>query len=115
MSMKTPSPGAVYNLGQTYYTGPTKQVKIGFNCDTRADPSKECITAEADMYSPKPEYGPGISIAKRFTVKNQANDNPGPIYDVLRFHNFQTGPSFSFGKNKGANRFSAMTGFLDDT
>lgn len=115
MDVKTPSPGAVYNVGKSYYMGPEKTLAIGFNCDQRRDPGSQSITAEADMFSPKSETGPSITIAKKFVVKNAASSNPGPIYDVLKHHNFMTGPKFSFGKNKAANRFSANTGFVEDT
>ena len=54
-----------------------KPVGIGFNCDTRKDPGSESITAEADMFSPKADYGPAITIAKKFKVKNNADSNPG--------------------------------------
>lgn len=100
MNMKTPSPGAVYNVGKTYYTGPEKTLAISFNCDQRKDPGAASITAEADMFVPKAETGVGISIAKKFAIKDAASSNPGPIYDVLKYNNFQTGPKFSFGKNR---------------
>jgi len=114
MNMKTPSPGAVYNVGKTYWNGPEKTLEIAFNCDQRKDPGAQSCTSEADLFVPKSQTGTAITIAKRFNIKNNTSSNPGPIYDVLKYHNFQTGPKFSFGKNKLANRFSANTGFVDD-
>jgi hypothetical protein len=35
MDLKTPSPGAVYDITKQYWNGPDKGVKIGFNCDSR--------------------------------------------------------------------------------
>lgn len=115
MDMKTPSPGAVYNVGKTYWNGPQKTLEIGFNCDTRKDPGSMSVTSEADMYVPKSMTGPAITIAKKFSLKDVSSSNPGPIYDVLKYNNFQTGPKFSFGKNKTSNRFCAYTGFTDDS
>lgn len=114
MNMKTPSPGAVYNVGKTYWNGPEKTLAIGFNCDTRKSPGSHSETAEADMFVPKSQTGTAITISKKFDIKNAASTNPGPIYDVLKYNNFQTGPKFSFGMNKQANRFSACTGFVEE-
>jgi hypothetical protein len=114
MDMKTPSPGAVYNVGKTYWNGPEKTLAIGFNCDTRKSPGAHSETAEADIFVPKAQTGPAITIAKRFEIKNAASTNPGPIYDVLKYNNFQTGPKFSFGMNRQANRFCACTGFTEE-
>jgi hypothetical protein len=37
MDMKTPSPGAVYNVEKCYWNGPEKKFGIGFNRDHRLD------------------------------------------------------------------------------
>jgi hypothetical protein len=71
--------GAVYNVEFP------KQVGIGFNCDTRKDPGADSITAEADMYSPKADYGPAITIAKKFKVKNNTDSNPGNSPHFLHY------------------------------
>ena len=63
--------GAVYNVKFP------KTVGIGFNCDKRKYPGRNSITMEADLFFPKADYGPAITIAKRFTVKNCSDSNPG--------------------------------------
>ena len=63
--------GAVYNVKFP------KSVGIGFNCDNRKDPGGNSVTAEADMYIPKADYGPAITIAKKITVKKTSDGNPG--------------------------------------
>ena len=35
LDLKTPSPGAVYDITKQYWNGPDKGIKIGFNCDSR--------------------------------------------------------------------------------
>ena len=35
LELKTPSPGAVYDITKQYWNGPDKGTKIGFNCDSR--------------------------------------------------------------------------------
>ena len=103
MVMKTPSPGLLSysydsylqlpirfiqcvlilhraNIGAVYNVNFPKPVGIGFNCDKRRDPGSNSLTAEADMFSPKADYGHSITIAKKFKTKNNAEDNPGNWY-----------------------------------
>jgi len=102
MAMKTPSPGAVYNLGKTYWNGPSKQQAIGFNCDNRKPlhEGDQC-TKDADMYMPRANYGQAKSIAGRLVHKAQGADTPGAVYDVANFYQKYRGPEFSFGRGKG--------------
>ena len=106
MVMKTPSPGLLNNLshsfvftrsmtinyvislfsmdvGAVYNVKLPRSVGIGFNCDKRKDPGANSVTAEADMYSPKPDYGPAITIAKKISVKNNVDKNPGTFLFCL--------------------------------
>lgn len=112
MAVKTPSPGAVYNIEKQFWNGREKSMGIGFVNATRGDLYGTSLGANADMYMPKYETGPAISIAKRFKVKKAQDSTPGAIYDVDKKFNFKTGPSFSFGKGKG-NRFKEV-GFLPE-
>lgn len=112
MAMKTPSPGAVYNLGSTYYTGPERKSAIGFANSQRGELYGGSTTANADCFIPKPDYGYGITMAGRPKKKHLDHSTPGAVYDVHSKVNFKTGPSFSFGKGKG-NRFSKF-GFLPE-
>jgi len=109
MAQKTPSPGAVYNVGQTYWNGPVKNFAIGFNCDERKPLHEgEVVTADADMFMPKPTYGTARSIAKRLKHKEKGSDTPGAIYEIGKYTR-KGGPNFSFGKGKG-DRFSTAAG-----
>jgi len=113
MALKTPSPGAVYNIEKQFYLGPEKRDGIGFPNSTRNDLFGGSTTANADMFIPKPETGPAITIAARpKQSKYRRHGTPGAIYDVHKRVDFRTGPSFSFGRGKG-NRFSKF-GFLPE-
>jgi hypothetical protein len=82
MAMKTPSPGAVYNIESCYWNGPDKHNGIGFANSTRGALYGSSLGANADMFFAKPETGPSISIAKRLKVKEIGASSPGAIYDV---------------------------------
>jgi hypothetical protein len=84
MAMKTPSPGAVYNIEKKYYTGPEKSMAIGFPNSTRAPLFNNSAGANADMFMPKPEMGPAITIAGKSKQQTKFLNfqTPGPIYDV---------------------------------
>lgn len=82
MAMKTPSPGAVYNIEKKYYTGPEKSMGIGFPNSSRDGLFKKSLTMNADMFIPKPETGNGVTIAGKLAIKNYLSSSPGPIYDV---------------------------------
>jgi len=112
MAVKTPSPGAVYNIEKQYWNGPDKSMGIGFVNASRQNLYGSSLGANADMFFPRSETGPSITIASRFKSKKFTGSTPGPIYDVHKKMNFQTGPSYSFGKGKG-NRFKEI-GFLPE-
>lgn len=83
MALKTPSPGAVYNIEKQFYLGPEKRDGIGFPNSTRNDLFGGSTTANADMFIPKPETGPAITIAARPKLsKYRSQGTPGAIYDV---------------------------------
>ena len=83
MAVKTPSPGAVYNIEKKYYTGPEKHDGIGFAVSNRQDLFGKSASANADMFIPKPEYGPAITIAGKPKPKVlNTETSPGPVYDV---------------------------------
>jgi hypothetical protein len=113
MAMKTPSPGAVYNVDRQYWNGPEKTGGISFNCDSRKPLNGEAAGANADMMWPKLKTGPSVTMGARFQKKNPGESGPGAIYDVHKIVNFKTGPSFSFGNSKNANRFKEV-GFLPE-
>ena len=110
MAQKTPSPGAVYNVDKCYYMGPTKTYGIGFNCDNRPPLNAGgSAGANADMFIPKANYGPAITIAGKWKQSKLNTGGPGAIYDVKLNNN---SPAFSFGKGKG-DRFAPF-GFLSE-
>ena len=82
MAMKTPSPGAVYNIEQLFWNGPEKGIAIGFNCDHRPPLYGNSAGSNADMFVPKSSTGVAITIASRFKQKNPGRGTPGAIYDV---------------------------------
>lgn len=106
MAMKTPSPGAVYNIDGCYTMGPEKNKGISFNCDQRPPLYGSGAGSNADMVFPKLPTGPKITIAGRWKEKTLNKPGPGAIYDVLKFRVNST-PSYSFGKGKG-NRFKEV-------
>jgi len=103
MAMKTPSPGAVYNIENCYSNGPKNKTGISFNCDSRQ--SLGPVGSDADMLWPKLSKSTSITIAKKIKRKEKGADNPGPIYNIRQ--NWKTGPSFSFSKGRG-DRFSSF-------
>lgn len=83
MAVKTPSPGAVYNIEKKYYLGPEKSMGIGFANASRAPLYGKSASANADMFIPKPETGSAITIAGRpKPAKFLQTPTPGAIYDV---------------------------------
>jgi hypothetical protein len=82
MAMKTPSPGAVYNIENTFWNGPEKNLGIGFANSARGALYGSSLGANADMYFEKAEKGKGVSIAKRLKIKELGSSSPGAIYDV---------------------------------
>jgi hypothetical protein len=82
MALKTPSPGAVYNIEKQYWNGPEKSEGIGFVNAPRQNLYCSSLGANADMFFPKFDTGPCITISKRFKAKRDGNSTPGPIYDV---------------------------------
>lgn len=83
MVMKTPSPGAVYNLKNAYWNGPDNRLGISFNCDHRKPLYNTTTGADADPVYPKLPIGRSVTIGKRIKIKPKSSDVPGPIYDVL--------------------------------
>ena len=82
--IKTPSPGAVYNLKNAYWNGPDHAIKIGFNCDQRKPLYTPQTSANAKAVYPRlPPSGRIITIGRRIKSKAKSSDIPGPIYDVL--------------------------------
>ena len=82
MAMKTPSPGAVYNIQNQFWNGPEKHNGVGFANGTRQPLYGSSLGANADMFFAQPESGPAISIAKRLKVKQLGSASPGAVYDV---------------------------------
>lgn len=112
MALKTPSPGAVYNLGSAYYRGPEKKQGLGFAVSQRKPLYGGCASADADMFMPQSERGPAITFAGKPKQPQLALSTPGAVYDVHKKVDFRTGPSYSFGKGKG-DRFKSI-GFLPE-
>lgn len=112
MAVKTPSQGAIYNIEKCYWNGPEKQQPIGFPVSSRTALNSGSCTADADMFMPKYDTGTAITIASRLKTKPPSSNTPGAIYDVQKYFDFRTGPSFSFGKGRG-NRFKEV-GFLPE-
>lgn len=107
MAMKTPSPGPVYNIENCFYLGPEKRLGIGFG-NAQRKPLYEGCGADADLYIPKPDYGHAVSIGRRIKHKLPGADGPGPIYEVHKKINFQTGPAYTFGRGRGS-RFKEIS------
>lgn len=82
MAMKTPSPGAVYNIEGVYWNGPEKKEGIGFGNSSRKPLTSSSNSADADLYMPKYNTGKAITIAGRPSQKKLATPVPGAIYDV---------------------------------
>lgn len=83
MAQKTPSPGAVYNIEKTYYRGPEKPLAVGFPTSARRPLFNPSAAANADMFIPRTDYGPGKTIAGRPSGKKYFDQaTPGCIYDV---------------------------------
>ncbi len=82
MAVKTPSPGAVYNIEKQFWNGPEKSEGIGFVNAARQNLYGSSLGANADMYFPRSESGPCITIASRFKIKRSSDSTPGSIYDV---------------------------------
>jgi hypothetical protein len=104
MDMKTPSPGAVYNIEKVYWNGPDTGKAISFNCDKRR-PLYDGEPTDADMVWPALPKKPGITMAKRIARKEKGSDTPGAHYKIVEKW---SGPSFSFGKGRG-NRFTNIS------
>lgn len=107
MAMKTPSPGAVYNIEHLYKDGPQKPNGIGFVNASRDPLYGSSNGANADLFFPKPSTGPEITIAARFKPKQLGQPVPGAIYEVHKKLDFRTGPAFSFGRGK-SSRFKEI-------
>lgn len=104
MAMRTPSPGAIYNLGNTYWNGPVKTLPVRFNRDQRPAMNQESLTANADMLWPSLPRTPSVTIASRIPRRLQMGAGPGKIYDIkVR----SASPSYSFGRGQTA-RFSPV-------
>ena len=82
MAMKTPSPGAVYNIEKQYWNGPEKDKAVGFANGTRQPLYGSTLGANADMFFARQEPGPAVSIAKRLKTRELGSNSPGPVYDV---------------------------------
>ena len=97
MDMKTISPGAVYDTDKVYFNGPDKRLPITFKSDTRF-PEMQSSISNTQLFIPKSETGPAITIAKRLNRVEVGHDSPGNIYNV----NYQKrrAPAYSFGKGK---------------
>lgn len=104
MAVKTPSPGAVYNIEKQYWNGPVKTQAIGFNRDTRK-PLYSGGGGDADMLWPALPKGRSVTIAKKLKIKEKGSDTPGAVYNIRQ--DFRTGPSISFGKGRG-DRFASF-------
>lgn len=83
MAVKTPSPGAVYNIEKKYYNGPEKPKAVGFANASRNQLFGDSTSANADMFIPRADYGPAITIATRPKPKMlNTSTSPGAVYDV---------------------------------
>jgi hypothetical protein len=77
MAMKTPSPGAVYNIDKVYYNGPDHGQKVGFNLDSRKPLyDGDCAGKNADPVYPKLPTTTGITIGRRFKPKARLKESP---------------------------------------
>jgi hypothetical protein len=83
MAVKTPSPGAVYNIEKKYYRGPEKPMGVGFANANRQAPIGKSVSANADMFVPKPDYGSAITMAGKPKPKTlNTQTSPGAVYDA---------------------------------
>lgn len=82
MAMKTPSPGAVYNIEKKYWNGPENSPAVGFPQSSRQDLFARSAGADADLFYPKGETKHAITIAGKRPLKNVGSCSPGPVYDV---------------------------------
>lgn len=91
MAQKTPSPGAVYNIEKTYNRGHDKANGIGFPNASRRPLFHNSAGANADMFIPKPDYGPAITMAGRNSGKKYFEaGTPGCVYDVHVSYSFSS-------------------------
>jgi hypothetical protein len=82
MDVKTPSPGAVYNIEKKYWNGVEKSGGTTFSQATRQNPFDRSIAKDAELFFPKPDMGPSITIAGKHSYKLVGCVSPGPVYDV---------------------------------
>lgn len=82
LAMKTPSPGAIYNIENQFYLGPEKNKGISFSTDIRRPLGGGGASADAEMVCPKLPKGPAITIGRRINRKDALTNTPGAIYDV---------------------------------
>jgi hypothetical protein len=82
MAMKTPSPGAVYDIQKKYYMGPETSRGISFGKDVRKPLASSATSADAEILVPKLPSAPAISFGKKIPLLKKNNDVPGAIYDV---------------------------------
>eukprot|EP01035_Chromulina_nebulosa_P017768 gene17768-23370_t len=107
MALKTPSPGAIYNIDKVFYNGPDKFKGIGFSTSKRKPLSTAMTSADAEMLMIKLPSVTPITIAKKIPIRLTLSDAPGPIYNVHKKVDFRTGPSYSFGNGRG-QRFNNL-------
>lgn len=74
-----PSPGAVYNIERQYWNGKEKPEAITFPNSTRQSLYGTSLNANADLFFPRTERGPSITIAKRFKPKLLGANSPGAV------------------------------------
>lgn len=82
MAVKTPSPGAVYNIEKKYWNGPEKNMGIGFPQSSRNDLFNRSAGADADLFYPKAGISKAVTIAGKRNHKDSLSCSPGPVYDV---------------------------------
>lgn len=75
--------GAVYNIERQYWNGKEKPEAITFPNSTRQSLNGASLNANADLFFPRTERGPAITIAKRFKPKLLGANSPGTVVDSV--------------------------------
>ena len=101
---KTPSPGSIYNLEGLFRNGRDKTIPISFPTDVRKPVINETSGASVDLLFPEiRSSSPKQSIGKRINRKDAFKAKVNALaytYEVEKYRNFKTGPSFTFGKSR---------------
>lgn len=110
MIMKTPSPGAVYQIDKVYFNGPKSKSGLSFGHDSRFAETKGLESS--GLFIPKSDTGRAFHIGQKLKMIEPCSGSPGPIYNAHLRKEYPT-PAYSFGKNKN-DRFKQI-GFLPES